>query len=527
MAQRQHNFFIQLEPKRGTIYDRNGKPMALNVAAYSLYAQPKTMRHQDKEEVIESLPEVLDVSGTYLRERLDRDKYFIWLKRKLNPQKAKEIEHLKLRGLGFRKESKRYYPNKSLAAHVIGFAGLENEGLEGLEKQYNSYLKGNAGFTRILKDARHRELMIEKDFLPPKDGMDLVLTIDETIQYLAERALDEAFEQHNAKGAALVMIAPKTGEILAMASRPTYDLEDVRNSEADVRRNRAIHDMYEPGSVFKIVAMAAALEEGKFTEEDTFYCEQGSYRVGPHILHDHRPHGTLTFSEVFEQSSNIGVTKIAQALGSDVVYKYARFFRFGQQTGIDLLGEVEGVVKPPSRWSRVSIAAVPIGHEVTVTALQLVCAVASVANDGLSMKPFVVKYIQDQRGEVIRTYEPRERGRVISRATALRMKKILQRVVKQGTGRRAAIDDIPVAGKTGTAQKVVDGVYSHSKFYATFIGFAPVEDPQIAMVVLFDEPHPDHFGGTVAAPVFRKVAGDVIRYLDTLPEEAYASEGPH
>lgn len=518
LAEKQHNYFLKLEPKRGTIYDRNMRPLALNLAAYSLYAQPRTMKQREKEEAFKLLPTVINIDSKVLRDQLSKDKYFVWLARKLSLTQVEQIKSLKIKGLDFVKESKRFYPNQALAAHVIGFAGIDNEGLEGIEARYNNYLKGEFGWSQILQDARQRKLLIEKGFIPPRDGMDIVLTIDETIQYVAERALDKAFLKHNAKGASIIVMNPKTGEILAMANRPTFDLSNPGTSTPDSRRNRALTDMYEPGSVFKIVAASAALESGKIKETDKFFCENGSYKVANHILHDHGSHGTLTFNQVIEQSSNIGVTKIAQILGANMIYKYAHQYRFGMPTKIELPGEVTGLLKPTSAWSKTSIGAVPIGQEVAVTAIQLACAISAIANDGVYMKPFVIKYIKDQNGEIINEFKPQVVAQVISKETADRLKPILTGVVENGTGKMAKIPDIVVAGKTGTAQKVIDGLYSHSQFYATFIGFAPVNSPELAMVIVFDEPHPSHFGGTVSAPVFKEVAEDALKYLDVIDQ---------
>jgi len=309
---------------------------------------------------------------------------------------------------------------------------------------------------------------------------------------------------------------PQTGEILALANLPSYDPSDLAASSLAQRTNHAISYVYEPGSVFKIVTASAALEEEVATESDEFYCEKGEYRVGNHILHDHRPHGTLNFVEVFEKSSNICVTKIAQMLGPDVVFDYAKRFQFGRSTGIDLKGEVSGFMRAPAYWSKTTIGAFPIGHEVTVTPLQLVAAISAIANDGIYMKPFVVKYIKDDKGEIIRVFEPTVVDRVISPQTAHRVKAILQGVVDRGTGRNARIKNVGVAGKTGTAQKVIDGAYSHSKFYATFFGFAPVEDPRLAIMVVLNEPRPSHYGGTVAAPVFKEVMENALKYLQAI-----------
>jgi len=513
LAEKQHSHIIDLEPKRGTIYDRNLRPLALNRPVYSLYAKPRMMTQDSKREAIEQLTKLLDLDRRFLDDRLSRKKYFVWIQRKLSADLVEKIKSLGIYGLDFIKESKRYYPNESLAAHLIGFAGMDNQGLEGLELWYDQYLKGEYGWSQILRDARQSELLIEKNFVPPRNGFDFVLTIDETIQYIAERALQKAYEKHKAKSATIIVMAPKSGEILALANRPTYNLTDGSQSPPESRLNRAIVSSYEPGSVFKIVTAAGALEEKVAKENDKFFCENGEYRVGNHTLHDHHPHGTLTFSQVFEQSSNIGVTKIAQMLGPKRIYEYARRFRFGLSTGLSLPGELEGHLKPPSSWSATSIGAIPIGQEVTVTALQLVCAIAAVANEGVYMKPFVVKYIKDNHDEMIREFHPSVVDSVISPQTAQRLKGILAGAVEHGTGKMAKVPGIRVAGKTGTAQKVVDGIYSHSEFYATFLGFAPVEDPQLAVVVVVDDPHPSYFGGTVAAPVFREVVEDSLKYL--------------
>jgi len=519
LAEKQQSSLIKLEPHRGTIYDRHLRPLAFNVMVSSLYANPRAMSPEDKNRAVQSLSVLLNLDPKFIRDSLSKKKYFVWIARKLSPEIVTKINDLKIRGLGFIKESKRYYPNQSLAAHIIGFAGVDNNGLEGIELKYDQYLKGEYGWRQILRDARQRELSIEKDYLPPKDGFHLVLTIDETIQYLAERSLEKAALKHNAQAASIIVMDVKTGEILALANRPAYNVAEVASSSVESRTNRAISFTYEPGSVFKIVTAAAALEEEVAKETDRIDCENGAYRVGNHILHDHHAHGILTFREVFEESSNIGVTKIAQKLGSYRVYKYAQKFQFGKKTNIDLLGEVPGFLKHPRDWSKTSIGAVPIGQEVIVTPLQLVGAIAAIANNGIYMQPYIVKEIKDNQDQVINSFEPKAVAQVVTPETAQRLKQILAGAVERGTGRYAQIKSVSVAGKTGTAQKVVNGTYSHSKFYATFIGFAPVENPRLAAIVVVDEPHPSYFGGTVAAPVFSEVVGDAIRYLQVKEEE--------
>ena len=514
LARKQHNLYVELEPRRGTIYDSQLKPQAVNIPLDSLYATPREIPDKDKIRIIRSLLSILNVDYAYLKDRLYRKKSFIWLARKLDPWQSEAIKKLNLKGLGFLKETKRTYPNNYLLSQVVGFAGLDNIGLEGLEAHYDRYLRGQNGFAIFLRDARQKKLDLWEKMVLPKDGLDLVLTVDEVVQYIAERELDKAFKTYHAKGASIVVIEPKTGKILALASRPTFDLNSYARVSKDSIRNRAVCDLFEPGSVFKIVTASCALEEKKVSEEDRFFCENGSYRVSNHILHDHKPHGWLTFREVIEESSNIGTTKVAQILGPDTLYRYIKLFGFGDKSGIDMPGEISGMIKEPSFWSKVSIGAVPIGQEVGVTALQLACAISVIANGGALMRPYVVQEIRDKYGESIKKFSPFSVRKVISPETALRVKKILAGAVEEGTGKLAKIPGISAAGKTGTAQKLEpNGAYSHSKFVASFIGFAPVDEPMVAIAVMVDEPRPYYFGGVVAAPVFKNAAGDIIKYL--------------
>lgn len=521
VAKKQHNQLVELEPRRGTIYDFKLKAQAFNMSLDSLYAVPNAIKN--KEYVIGQLLPILGCERSYLNDRLFRKKEFIWLARKLTPAKSEAIKKLNLKGLGFIKETKRIYPNSYLASHVIGFSGMDNVGLEGVERDYNRYLKGVPGWAIFLRDARQKKLDIWEKMVVPVDGLDLVLTIDEVIQYIAERELDKAFKKFNAKGASIVVMDPHTGRILAMASRPTYDLNEHSNVSKDSMRNRVICDLFEPGSVFKIVTASAALEEKKVTEEDMFFCENGSYQVGGRILHDHKPHGNLTFRQVIEESSNIGTVKVAQLLGPDTLYKYVKSFGFGTKLGIDISGEVSGIVRPVSAWSKTSISSIPMGQEVGVTTLQLASAISVIANGGQLMKPYIIDSVHDTQGRLIKQNKPVLIRKVISVDTALRIKKILTGVIEEGTGKLAKVLGFSAAGKTGTAQKLEpNGTYSHNKFVASFIGFSPAEDPLLTIVVTVDEPHPYYFGGVVAAPVFQKVASDAIRYIrsNEVPTEA-------
>jgi len=513
LASRQHTFNIELEPQRGGIYDRNMRPFAVNVATYSLYAIPPHVK--DRSAVVEGLTQLLGLDPDFILGRLERPKQFVWLARKLDWDKMQAVEGLKLSGLNFIKETKRSYPNATLGSQMLGFAGLDNVGLEGLELAYDTYLRGTPGWTYVLRDARQRHLSVTDVVQPPLDGYSLVLTIDEVIQFVAERELDKAFKKYKAKGASIVVMDVATGAILASASRPTYDLNAPGASPAAARRNRVVTDFFEPGSVFKIVTATAALNEKAYGLDDKIFCENGAYRIANHTLHDVHEYGWLTFLEVIGQSSNIGTTKVAQKIGPDKVYEYAAAFGFGVKSGSGIHGEVGGILKPVSRWSKTSIGAVPIGQEVCVTSIQLAAAVASIANGGMLMRPFVVKEVIDKKGEPLRRFGPQVVRRVMAEETAATMRTIMSWVVEKGTGRRARSKIAPLAGKTGTAQKVEPtGGYSHSKFMASFIGFAPAQDPRIAIVVVVDEPRPYYYGGVVSAPVFKAVAEDVLKYLE-------------
>ncbi|MDO8674524.1 MAG: penicillin-binding transpeptidase domain-containing protein [Candidatus Omnitrophota bacterium] len=515
LAQRQHEHSVVLEPTRGTIYDRNLRPLAINLPVYSVFANARVLnKRHDRDAIMLRLAGIIKMDPALLLLKLKNDKYFVWIVRKLPQDVYERVEEAKLPGIGFVKESKRFYPNKTLAAHLIGFAGMDNTGLEGLERDYDRYLKGQEGSSVVMRDAHQRELLLEKGYVAPVDGLDLVLTIDETIQFIAERALENMYRKYNAKGASIIVLDPRTGEILAFANRPTYNLEEPGKSPTENRVNRAIVFTYEPGSVFKIVTAAAALQEEVVKETDVINCERGTYRVANHILHDHEPEGLLTFRQVIERSSNIGTVKVAQRLGPRRVYNYAHHFRFGMRTGIDLPGEAKGYLKPVRLWSKTSIGAVPIGQEVTVTALQLAGAIAAIANNGIYMRPYVVRSVRDAKGRIVKEGKPVILDKIMTQQTSLRLRSILQGAVDNGTGKKAKIPGVTVGGKTGTAQKVVDGAYSHAHFYATFIGFAPVGDPRLAAVVVFDDPHPVYYGGSVAAPVFQEVVADALKYLN-------------
>ncbi|MDD5450234.1 MAG: penicillin-binding transpeptidase domain-containing protein [Candidatus Omnitrophica bacterium] len=520
IANSQHDVLVELEPRRGAIYDRNMYKLAFNINVDSVFGIPREIPEKDKARIASKTASALNEDEQFILRRLKRNKGFIWLKRKISDEESEALKGLDLKGIELIKESKRVYPNGYLAAHIIGFAGLDNVGLEGLELAQDRYLSGKAGFRLTNRDAKRRFLSAtDKKVLEPINGFSLILNIDETIQNIAEQSLDAAYKKYNAKGATVIVMDPYNGEILALANRPAFDPNRFFNSDLDSHRNRAVTDTFEPGSVFKIVTASCALEKGVVGFKDKIFCENGKYYIAGHTLHDHTAHGMLTFKEVIEQSSNIGTVKVAQRLKKEDLYAFVRGFGFGQATGIDMMGEVNGTTYPPSKWSKSTIAALPMGQEVTVTAIQLACAISAIANGGELVKPWILREIRDDRGETIAGFEPAVVRRVISKETAEKMKTLLKGVIENGTGTLARLESHTAGGKTGTAQKVEPGgIYSHSKFVGSFIGFAPASNPRIAIAVCLDEPHPLYYGGVVSAPVFKKVAEDTLRYLGVPPD---------
>jgi len=517
LASSQYRIFINLLPKRGVIYDRNQRELAVSINLNSVFIDPLIV--EDREALVKELSSILDIDKKEMLQRLDGKKRFVWLARKIQPELERAIRRLDMKGVGFIKEPERVYPNGTLASHIVGFVGVDGDGLEGIELKFDRFLKGTMGWRYTIRDAKKREVpSFEYREIPPADGNDVILTIDNVVQTIAEGELDKAFKKSNAKGGSIIVMDPYTGDILALANRPSYDLNRVDEFALEARRNRAICDFFEPGSSFKIVTATAVLAEEVCDRRDEFFCENGEFKWTRHVYHDHKPHGWLSFNDVIKYSSNIGTMKAALKLGENRLYRYIKRFGFGKKTGIDLPGEVSGIARPPSKWSKLSLCSISMGQEVTVTALQLACAISSLANGGYYVKPRVVDRIQDKTGEVLERFEPKKLQRVVSEETASEVREVLRGVVEGGTGRRAEIKGYSPAGKTGTAQKVEsNGTYSHSKFTASFIGFLPFDKPKFVVVVIMDEPRPSYYGGTVCAPVFKKVADQLMRYYKIEP----------
>nr|HPN73111.1 penicillin-binding transpeptidase domain-containing protein [Candidatus Omnitrophota bacterium] len=513
LAEKQHNQILQVEPRRGTVFDRYMDPLAINMEVESVFCNPRVVT--DKKSLSDTLAEELDLEVSDVEKKLERDKAFVWIKRKIEHSDYERLSSLNLRGVYFRPESKRKYPNDTMASHVLGFVGMDNEGLEGIELLYDKELKGRPGIRHETRDARMRSVLRkESESVPPRNGNNIILTIDSVIQYIAEEELDVMVSQFNAAGGSVIVMEPSSGKILAMANRPGYDPNDPSSLKGENAKNSAVSDVFEPGSVFKIVTASAALEEGVIKLEDKVYCENGKYKVCGRLLNDYHPYGDLSFEDVIAKSSNIGVVKTAQKLGEKKLFEYVQRFGFGEKSGIDLPGEIAGICRPPEVWSRSDITTIPMGQGIAVTSIQLAGAISVIANGGYLVKPYVVEEVTTWEGEQIKKFLPEKRRMVISPGTCDKMKRTLRRVVTDGTGKQAMIKRYETCGKTGTAQMVSPaGGYYPDKYYAVFVGFAPRENPLISVVVVAKDPRPQHFGGTVAGPTFRKIAERTLEYL--------------
>ncbi len=511
---------IVIPCKRGFIYDRHGESLAITTQVPSLYACPDAIKRP--KEVAKILARILRIKYRVLLNCLKRRGEFIWIKRWLTPQEADEIEKMDLDGLNFRPENKRSYPHNSLAGQVLGFVGIDGLGLEGLEKRYDHVLQGTPGFYYGIRDARGKIILAPRaPIQPAQDGDALYLSIDVGIQYAAEQALKKAVSKWHAKKGCAIVVVPQTGEILAMANYPFFNPNRFRYATPSLWRNHAITDSFEPGSTFKTFLLAAALEEKIWRPHDILYAENGHFHFEDVTFHDVKPHGWLSVENVIVYSSNIGAVKMGLKVGAKTIYEYIKKFGFSQKTGVELLGESPGLIRPLSQWTPVDAATVCFGQGIGVTALQLAMAYSAIANGGLLMKPLLVKRIVDAKGKVKREFEPQVKRRVISSETSLQIRKILRKVVVKGTGELAEIPGFAVAGKTGTSQKInpKTGRYYRDKYIASFIGFFPASHPRVVIAIVIDEPHPIHYGGVVAAPAFKEIAQHIIWQWQLEPTE--------
>jgi len=503
--------------KRGTIYDANLREMAVSINVTSIAAYPHKI--QDIAATAKMLANSLNIDPKILQRRLLAKKLFIWVKRQATPKEVNAVKSLNLDGVGFLSETSRFYPQKTLAAQTIGFTGLDGNGLEGIEFYYDNQLKGSNFEYVVLKDALGQGFNSEKT-TTDYSGKNIVLTIDQTIQYITEKALKEAVDENAAKSGIAVVMSPKTGAILSIAQYPSLNPNSYEKFDRHLWRNRAITDPFEPGSTMKIFTAAAAIEHGNCTPNTVFYCENGEYKIGKDIIHDTHPYGWLTLKEVVKLSSNIGAYKIGKKTGPESLYRTLKDFGFGEKTGINCPGETQGILIPYKKWSAIDVGAISFGQGISASPLQIISAVSAIANDGILMKPYIVQAIMDQKGLTVSRFDPIQVRQAVSSTTASKLKDILMSVTeKDGTGFNAALEGYAVCGKTGTAQKTNEtGRYAKGKYISSFVGFAPAENPEIAVLVILDEPMKNHYGGIVAAPAFSKISQETLTYLNVPPK---------
>jgi cell division protein FtsI (penicillin-binding protein 3) len=530
-AHQQQQDAIETSPTRGPVLDRSERELARTIDTTSVFIAPDEFRkHKDDtdaqiaaavQSTSQSLASLLGLDQKSLLNQISEarssGRRFLWIARRIAPEKATLLEKMELAGVHTRKEPKRFYPNGSLAANVLGFVGLDGNGLAGIEQVYNEKIIGEPGKIFIEKDSLGRAY--ESTEVQGRPGQTIVLTIDQSIQYEAEAALTAAITASGAKAGTAIVLDPRTGDILALANAPTFDPNDVGAATPAARANWALQNIYEPGSTFKIVAFSAAIEKGLAKPDDHIDCQMGSITVAKRVIHDHKPFGNLTIADALAKSSNVAAIKLGVRVGDPTMFEYITRFGFGARTGIELPGETAGLVRPLSRWQPSSIGSVAIGQEVGVTPLQMVAAFGALANDGVRIAPHLIREIRNGNG--VATYRPNpEQRRVISRETAGALRGMLEGVTLNGTAKKAQLDGYSAAGKTGTAQKIdpVTKTYSATKFVASFVGFAPVNNPAVVIIVVIDEPGGSYHGGDVAAPVFRQIAERILPEMGVIPD---------
>lgn len=507
-----------IQVRRGFIFDRRGRELGVNLEVESLYCNPDTVA--SPQTAAYAISRVTGRREDAILAKFSSKGRFVWVERKLNLEAAERIKKMGIKGLGFMSDAKRFYPKGRLASHIIGAVGIDNQALEGVELKYDKFLKTPGGKILVTRDATGRTLSKGEDM--ESKGNNIVLTVDEGLQYILEKGLDNAMLRWQASAATAIMMNPFTGEILALANRPAYDANNIVYAKDFEKRNRAITDCYEPGSTFKIIVGTAAIEEKEVNLDARFDCSKGAISVGNAVIHDAHKHGVLTFKEVIQKSSNVGSAMLGMQLGKERLYKYAKLFGFGEKTGIDLPGEVSGWIRPPEKWSGMSLGAIAIGQEVAVTPLQILRAYSAIANGGILVKPHVVSAVRSPDGTLIYSFTPAGNKAAISRQTADIFKDILKTVTEEGgTGKSASVEGNQVAGKTGTAQ-IIDPKtrrYSKEKYVSSFVGFVPADNPMIAMIVVVYEPRGQIYGGVVAAPVFKEIARQSLSYLNVPRED--------
>ncbi len=525
MLDSQRKTEVELTPYRGSIYDTNGMELAVSLEVKSVYARPYIV--ENKADTAKKLSSILGISDATILELLKSERRFVWIQRKISPAKAAEIKTLSIKGINFVNESQRFYPNKELAGQVLGFVGTDSKGLEGIELQYNNILSGKPRHLAVERDALGRHLFLEQVTSHNLfQGYDITLTIDKNIQHVAEKELEAAVSLSNAKNGLALVLDPSTGEVLALALTPRFNPNNFSRFTAANWKNRAVTDMFEPGSTFKTFLIAAAIEEDAVKPWDSFFCENGAYRVSNRTIRDVHSHEWLTVSEIVKHSSNIGVSKISRYVDTDDFFSYIRGFGFGLTSQVDFPGEACGYVPIPHRLPEHTKSAISFGHGISVTAVQLAAAYSAIANGGIVYTPYFVKKVSSPDGMTIQSTEPNKLRRVVSEQTTATIKEMLKSVVSSdGTGRRACLDGFSIAGKTGTTRKLDEnGQYSSKKLIASFVGFVPADNPRATILVLIDEPQRLTYGGEIAAPTFARIAKHILNYFNIPPDSPIQKE---
>ncbi|MEJ2472762.1 MAG: penicillin-binding protein 2 [Desulfobacterales bacterium] len=518
LAADQYEASVRTSGKRGTIYDRKMSELAVSIQVTSIAAYPARIGDPDKTAAALAKPLHLDRSS--LQRSFRSKKTFVWVKRQATPREVEKIKALNLGGIGFVPEYNRFYPKRTLAAQVIGFTGIDGAGLEGLEHFYDRSLKGAETEYTCLRDALGKRFVSNGANMQDFSGKNLILTIDQTVQFIAERTLEDTVTEFDADSGIAIVMEPKSGALLAIAQYPFFNPNAYREFKSANWRNRAITDSIEPGSTLKIFSATAAIASGYSSPNTIFFCENGAYRIGRKIVRDVSAHGWLSLQQIVKYSSNIGAIKISEIVGAKHLFNTLRDFGFGARTGIDCPGETPGSLSNYRHWTRMDTSAISFGHGMAASPLQLVTAVSAIANNGVLMKPYLVAAVTDQNNQIVQSFPPHVVRRVVSESTARKISAILKTVVAEGgTGTQAALQGFSVGGKTGTAKKIgPDGTYSDDDYIASFVGFTPVDNPAITVLIIINEPRKQYYGGVVAAPAFRRIAQETLNYLNVHPD---------
>ncbi len=522
LAQKAENDYsraLTIKGERGLILDRRMNKLATSIDAISVSASPAKI--ENPKQTARKLSKILDIPYGKLAKKLSSGRMFTWVARSISPFQADEIKKLGISGIYFEDDFKRFYPQRNLAAQILGFTNAEDAGLEGIEFKYNSLLEGETIKLKVIRDGNGRIFDINKSQRAKLRGKSIVLTLDKKIQYLSERVLEKTVTTHKANSGMALVMRPKTGELLAVAHYPQFNPNNFTDYSWEVFRNRAITDSFEPGSAMKVFTAAAALEKG-FTPKQIFFCEQGSYRIGSYTVHDTHPNGWLSINQIIKVSSNIGAVKIVETIGSKTLYNHLTGFGFGTKTQVGCPGETTGALMPYRKWTKIDAGAISFGQGVSVSAIQLLGGISAIANNGTLMKPMLIKKVVSNTGEDLRVYRPQAVRQVVSPKTAQQVKFMMSLAVAQdGTGTKAALDGYTVCGKTGTAQKALKNGkgYAKNRYISVFAGFAPKKDPELAILVVVDEPRNKYYGGDVAAPAFKNIMAESFNYLNIRPEQ--------